>query len=137
MALTNYGIQVPISCVSYLGRVVRECWDLLASLSNKNVYFRFVKRSDKVAHFLARNHCSGADLVWRVGDVHSEFIHVMLDDLRFNKIVSFSSKKKSAIKILSINLLTKTQKFKLKHVEKIQIPKINKFKDSQLDIQKN
>lgn len=70
------------------GRVVQECRDLLASLRNNYVCFRFVKRSaNKVAHFLARNHCSGADRIWnriwRVGDVDSEFIHVMLDNLRF------------------------------------------------------
>lgn len=57
-------IRSSISCLSYLGRVVQECRDLLASLSYKNVCFGFIKRSaNKVAHFLARNHCSGADRI--------------------------------------------------------------------------
>lgn len=42
------------SFMSYLGRVIKECRSLLASLNNKNVKFKFVKWSaNKVDHFLA------------------------------------------------------------------------------------
>ena len=75
-------IRSSFLCFSLLGRVVKECRVLLTSLKNKNVKFRFVKRSaNKVAHFLARNTCSVADRVWRVGDVHSDFHDILLNDL--------------------------------------------------------
>ena len=62
------------SCLPYLGRVVQDCRTLLTNLSSKNVMFRFVKRSaNKVAHFLARDSCSIANHICRVGDVHSNF----------------------------------------------------------------
>ncbi|XP_074327609.1 uncharacterized protein LOC141665523 [Apium graveolens] len=75
-------IRSSVQCSSYLGRVIQECCALLANLSFKNVKFRFVKRSaNKAAHFLARQNCSITDRVWRVGDVHSDFHYVLLNDL--------------------------------------------------------
>ncbi|KAL8103095.1 hypothetical protein AgCh_027577 [Apium graveolens] len=76
-------IRSSFVCFSYLGRVVNECRSLLVSLSNKNVVFKFVKRSaNRVAHYLARYNYSIADRSWRVGDVHPEFHAVLLNDLR-------------------------------------------------------
>lgn len=69
-------------CYSYLGRVIEECRSILASLSNKNVRFRFVKRSaNKVAHYLATNNFYIADCTWRKGDVHSDLHYVLSNDL--------------------------------------------------------
>lgn len=76
-------IRSSIPSFSYLGRVIEECRALLQSLKDKNVIIRFVKRSaNRVSHYLARYSCSIADRIWRVGDVHSEFSHVLLNDLR-------------------------------------------------------
>lgn len=76
-------IRSSFLCYSYLGRVVKDCRNILASLLNKNVKFVFIKRSaNKVAHFLAKSTCSLADRVWRVGDVHSDFHNILLNDLR-------------------------------------------------------
>lgn len=75
-------IRSPTPCLSYLGRVVKECQDILASLSRRNICLRFVKRSaNRVAHYLARYSCSNAERRWRVGDVHSDFLNVLLADL--------------------------------------------------------
>lgn len=71
-------IRSSFLCFSYLGEVINECRVFLAKLK-----FKFVKRSvNKVAHFLARQNCSEADPIWRVGDVHSNFHFVLLNDLR-------------------------------------------------------
>lgn len=75
-------IRSPFLVFSYLGEVVNECKVLLAELKNKNITFRFVKRTaNKVAHFLARQNCSEADRIWRVGDVHSDSKVVLSNDL--------------------------------------------------------
>ncbi|XP_074342024.1 uncharacterized protein LOC141679422 [Apium graveolens] len=75
-------IRSSFTCLSYLGRVIKDCRELLVSLSEKNVKFKFVKRSvNKVAHFLARQNCSLADRIWRMGDVHSDFQYVLSNDL--------------------------------------------------------
>lgn len=61
---------------------MEESRNILASLCNKNVKFKFVKRSaNGVAHFLARTSCSIADRIWKVGDVHPDFDSVLLKDL--------------------------------------------------------
>lgn len=60
----------------------QEYKDLMSGLSDKNVKFRFIKRSaNKIAHYLARYSCSIADRIWRMRDVHPEFNSVMLNDL--------------------------------------------------------
>lgn len=67
-------IHSSISCFSYLGRVVQDCRKLLASLSDKNVSFRFVMRSaNKLTHYLARYNYSNVHRIWRIGDVDHKF----------------------------------------------------------------
>ena len=62
--------------------MVKDCRDLLVSLSPQHVKFRFVKRSaNKVAHYLPGKNYFIADCIWRVGDVHSEFYQVLFNDL--------------------------------------------------------
>ncbi|KAL8121302.1 hypothetical protein AgCh_018147 [Apium graveolens] len=64
-------IRSSTSSISYLGRVISECRDLLASLRARNVIFRFVKRSaNRVSHYLARYNYSIAERIWMIGDVH-------------------------------------------------------------------
>lgn len=76
-------IRSSISSLSYWGRVTEECRSLWLSLKASNVLIRFVKRSEnRVSHFLARDSCSVAERKWRVGDVHSDFYAVLLNDLR-------------------------------------------------------
>ncbi|KAL8149999.1 hypothetical protein AgCh_006858 [Apium graveolens] len=76
-------IRSSITSLSYLGRVIEDCKGMLVSLKDKNVILRFVKRSaNRVSHYLARYNCSIADRIWRVGDVHSDFHNVLLNDLR-------------------------------------------------------
>ncbi|KAL8133670.1 hypothetical protein AgCh_008927 [Apium graveolens] len=69
--------------LSYLGRVIDECKNLLVDLRSRNVTLKFVKRSaNMVAHFLARYSSSLADRSWGMGDAHPDFIHVLLKDLQ-------------------------------------------------------
>lgn len=69
--------------LSYLGRVIDECKRLLLELKSRNVTLRFVKRSaNMVAHYLARYSSSLADRSWEMGEAHSEFTHVLLNDLK-------------------------------------------------------
>lgn len=59
-------IRSSLFCFSYLGRVINDCREMLASLSHKNISFRFVKRSaNRVAYYLGRYSYSVADLIWR------------------------------------------------------------------------
>lgn len=52
--------------ISYLGRIVKEFKDLLASLDECNVTLNFVKHSaNKVAHFSATTSSSIAECVWK------------------------------------------------------------------------
>lgn len=76
-------IRSSISCfLFFTWESVQEYREMLARLSNKNVNFRFVKRSTNiVAHYLERHNCSVAYCIWRVKNVHYEFYHVMMDDL--------------------------------------------------------
>ncbi|XP_074336623.1 uncharacterized protein LOC141673782 [Apium graveolens] len=61
-------IQSFISCLSYFGRVIEECRLLLVSLKDRNVLFRFIKRSENgLSHFITRHYSSIVDRVWRVG----------------------------------------------------------------------
>lgn len=76
-------IRSSITSLSYLGRVIEDCRALLKGLKDQNVLIRFVKRlANRVSHYLARYSCSIADRIWGVGDVHSEFQNVLLNDLR-------------------------------------------------------
>lgn len=69
--------------LSYLGRVIDECKHLLSELDNRKVILKFVKRSsNNVAHFIARHSSSIADRIWSGENVPSEFIHVLLNDLK-------------------------------------------------------
>lgn len=75
-------IRSSFLCYSYLGRVIKECRVLLASLESKSIKLIFVKRSaNNVAHYLAKHNCSIADRRWRVGDIHPELHYVLLNDL--------------------------------------------------------
>lgn len=38
-------IRNSLPCYSYLGQLIQDCCDMLASLISKNICFRFVKRS--------------------------------------------------------------------------------------------
>lgn len=87
-------IRSSFVCYSYLGRVIEECRNILASLLHKNIMFRFVKRSaNRVAHYLARYSYSLADHSWRVGDVHSEFNNVCLMIYVISECRPFKEKK--------------------------------------------
>ncbi|KAL8104689.1 hypothetical protein AgCh_028771 [Apium graveolens] len=69
--------------LSYLGRVIDECKQLLSDLESRNVTLKFVKRSaNKVAHFIARNSSSIADRRWDMGDTSPDLLHVLMNDLR-------------------------------------------------------
>lgn len=75
-------IRNSYSSLSYLGRVVQECRDLMLQCKAKNTKLRFVKRSaNSVAHYLARYSCLVAERKWRMGDVHPEFSYVLCKDL--------------------------------------------------------
>lgn len=75
-------IRSSFSSLSYLGRVVQECRDLLASLKSQNLVLRFVKRSaNSVSHYLARYSSSLADRNWGIGEIHPEFYFVLCKDL--------------------------------------------------------
>ncbi|XP_074378059.1 uncharacterized protein LOC141719580 [Apium graveolens] len=74
-------IRNSLPSYSYVGQLIQDCRDMLASLISKNICFRFVKRSaNRAAHHPGRYNCSLADRVWRMGDVHSEFYNVLLED---------------------------------------------------------
>ncbi|XP_074351310.1 uncharacterized protein LOC141690404 [Apium graveolens] len=70
--------------LSYFGRVIAQCKQLLEELKDRNVSLKFVKRSaNKVANYLARHTCVISDRVWRVDNIHSEFIDVLSNDLKY------------------------------------------------------
>lgn len=69
--------------LSYLGRVLNECKTFLSDLGDRKVILKFVKRyANKMTHFIARHNSSLADRSWRGGNAHSDFIHVLLNDLK-------------------------------------------------------
>lgn len=69
--------------LSYLGRVIDQCKQLLVDLKSRNVTLKFVKRSaNLVAHYIARYSSSIADRSWGVGDAHPDLIHVLATDLK-------------------------------------------------------
>lgn len=69
--------------LSYFGRVIVQCKQLLEELKYRNVPLRFVKQSaNQVAHYLAKHFCVNSDRVWRVDNIHSEFIDVLSYDLK-------------------------------------------------------
>ncbi|XP_063942429.1 uncharacterized protein LOC135150218 [Daucus carota subsp. sativus] len=76
-------IRSSYTSLSYVGRMVDKCKNLLAGMSSQNVMLRFVKRSaNRVAHYLARYSYLPADRSWRVENVHPEFDYVLCNDLR-------------------------------------------------------
>lgn len=67
---------------SYLGRAVNKCRHLLASLSVKNLKFKFVKRLlNKIAYYLARYNYFISDRIWRVRNVHPNLFRVLMNNL--------------------------------------------------------
>ena len=69
--------------ISYFGRLIAECKNLLSELKNRGVFLKFVKRfANHVAHHLARYSSSIADRRWWMSNAHSEFLHVLKNDLR-------------------------------------------------------
>ncbi|XP_074342605.1 uncharacterized protein LOC141680216 [Apium graveolens] len=76
-------IRSSYNSLSYVGRLVSECKELLAELHSQNVMLRFVKRSaNRVAHFLARHSYLPANRIWRLDNIHPDFYHVLCDDLK-------------------------------------------------------
>lgn len=76
-------IRCSFSNLSYLGKMVQECKQLMNELKDRSVVLRFVKRSaNRVSHYLARYSCLVADRRWTEGNAHPEFISVLLNDLR-------------------------------------------------------
>ncbi|KAL8155720.1 hypothetical protein AgCh_000936 [Apium graveolens] len=68
-------IRSSYNSLSYVGRLVSECKELLAELHSQNVMLRFVKRSaNRVAHFLARHSYLPAHRIWRIAVPDSLFI---------------------------------------------------------------
>lgn len=69
--------------LSYLGRMVEDCRNLLVELKDREVSLRFVRRSaNKVAHFIARNSSSLAGRNWHGDSTHPDFISVIKNDLK-------------------------------------------------------
>lgn len=67
--------------LSYLGRVIDECKELLSGLGDSKVFLKFVKRSaNMMAHFVARHSSSIAERIWRGDYARPDFISVMLND---------------------------------------------------------
>ena len=58
--------------ISYFGRLIQECKNLLADLKDRNVMVRFIKRSaNTIAHFIAKSTYTMSDHSWRVSDYHA------------------------------------------------------------------
>ncbi|KAL8118188.1 hypothetical protein AgCh_015911 [Apium graveolens] len=75
-------IRSSFVALSYLGRVINQCRELLLGLKNQNVMLRFVKRSaNNVAHYLASYNSSLADRRWRKENIHQEFLSILCNDL--------------------------------------------------------
>ncbi|KAL8091728.1 hypothetical protein AgCh_034114 [Apium graveolens] len=76
-------IRCSSATLSYLGRILEECKMLLSQLKVTNIVLHFVKRSaNQVAHYLARHSSSIADCTWKKGEVHPEFLHVIVSDFK-------------------------------------------------------
>lgn len=68
--------------MSYLGRIVEECKELLGERKDKNIFLHFLKRSaNNVSHYLASYNSSVADRRWGMRDVHPELLLAMSRDL--------------------------------------------------------
>lgn len=68
--------------LSYFGRIIQERKSLMTELKLRRVTINFLKRSViHVAHYLTRYSSFIADHTLRVNDVHSEFNHVLANDL--------------------------------------------------------
>lgn len=75
-------IRTSYCTYSYLGRVIKECNDLLLGMKDQNSKLIFVKRSlNVVAYCLARYSNSIADRAWRVENVYPNFQYVLCKDL--------------------------------------------------------
>lgn len=69
--------------LSYLGRLIDSCRQLLQDVKDQNVKFNFVKQSaHRVAHYLARYCYLPADRIWRIEYIHHAFYHVLCNDLK-------------------------------------------------------
>lgn len=76
-------IRCSSTTLSYLGRVLEDCKNMLQTLREKNVTLLFVKRSvNKVAHYLARHSSSLADCSWHTETMNRDFISVLRSDLK-------------------------------------------------------
>ncbi|XP_074323135.1 uncharacterized protein LOC141660074 [Apium graveolens] len=76
-------IRSSYAALSYLGRLIDECRQLLVDLQDKNVMLRFVKRfANNVAHYLVCYNSSLADRRWEKENVHSEFLSILCNDLK-------------------------------------------------------
>lgn len=74
-------VRSAIVMVSPFGMLVKDCKSLLASL--REVFLLFVYRSvNSAAHSFARAAYSYPDHVFRGMDVPTEFLPILLDDLR-------------------------------------------------------
>ncbi|KAL1833637.1 hypothetical protein ACET3Z_003288 [Daucus carota] len=76
-------IRSSYATLSYVGRLVEDCKQLLMDLQGKNVMLRFVKRSaNSVTHYLASYSSSLADRKWEKETVHPEFLSILCNDLK-------------------------------------------------------
>lgn len=79
-------IRCSFSNLSYLGKLVQECKQLMNDLKDHNVVRRFVKRSaNGVSHYLARYSCLVADRRWTLGECPSEIYFSLIK--RFKKLM--------------------------------------------------
>lgn len=75
-------IRNSYNSLSYVGRVVDDCSQLLIGLQKQNLMLRFVKRStNSLAHYLASHNSSIADRRWGKDNVHPEFLSILCKDL--------------------------------------------------------
>ena len=76
------GIRSSVVMLSYYGRIISDCKDLLNELKYRHVVLRFIKRSaNTVAHHLARSTCVVSDRVFCRSNAPSNFISVLANDL--------------------------------------------------------
>ncbi|XP_074326550.1 uncharacterized protein LOC141664498 [Apium graveolens] len=69
--------------LSYFGRLIDQCKELLREQASKCVVLRFVKRSaNNLAHTLASSSYSIAEHSWEPDVVYPELIHVLENDLK-------------------------------------------------------
>lgn len=70
-----------IKMLSPFGMIIKECKSLFSSLSDKTLLFVY-RSANRVAHSLARVAYSYPDLFFRGSDVPTEFLSILLDDIR-------------------------------------------------------